>query len=328
MSRVIKIASGIDWIQAGAVEGVGPIRSLPGPNAGGPVIYVTIRADRLNIPPGPTFIVLAPNTGGTNGTDNFSNYDPDNGTYSVGVTVGLGYDGSAAHPYRWISSTGFIDFDGDMLDSYISAYTNHAADAGLFRFEIWLDYKDPTNPEDWFNPGPSTGPQNIDHTESDTLDEFDELTGDKDQTFTWDIPLDPLVGTIIQRDGETIAVLGLDPLGDPILTYTDTVIPGNTYEYTFFHYYLDGAGVSEPVVYPPVIVGGDPVVIPLISVTMVGGIYFGGAPSIGMIINPSGIYGLIPNLTHDVLYERIPTITSVNVKIPDPFAKLIVSTEN
>lgn len=54
-----------------------------------------------------------------------------------------------------------------------------------------------------------------------------------------------------------------------------------------------------------------------------GGINFGGAVSDDIIFssNPSGIYTLVEGKTHDTLYERLTGVTSVDVKIPDPFIK-------
>lgn len=48
------------------------------------------------------------------------------------------------------------------------------------------------------------------------------------------------------------------------------------------------------------------------------GVDVGGAATIQFIGNPSGIYTLVPDSTHDELIERIPTVTTQNVKIPNP----------
>lgn len=52
-----------------------------------------------------------------------------------------------------------------------------------------------------------------------------------------------------------------------------------------------------------------------------GGIDLGGAATMVFIQNPSGIYTLVKNKRHDTLYERMTGITSVDVKIPDPFVR-------
>lgn len=49
------------------------------------------------------------------------------------------------------------------------------------------------------------------------------------------------------------------------------------------------------------------------------GIFLGGSATLQFIGNPSGIYTLVPGKAYDTLYERIPTVTSQDVKIPDPF---------
>ena len=49
------------------------------------------------------------------------------------------------------------------------------------------------------------------------------------------------------------------------------------------------------------------------------GIFLGGTSALQFIGNPSGIYTLVPGKAYDTLYERIPTVTSQDVKIPDPF---------
>lgn len=51
------------------------------------------------------------------------------------------------------------------------------------------------------------------------------------------------------------------------------------------------------------------------------GIFLGGSAPLQFIGNPSGIYTLVPGKAYDTLYERIPTVTSQDVKIPDPFIK-------
>jgi len=52
-----------------------------------------------------------------------------------------------------------------------------------------------------------------------------------------------------------------------------------------------------------------------------GSIDFGGTADFVFIGDPSGIYTLVPNKTHDTLYERLGATTFVDVKIPDPIFK-------
>jgi hypothetical protein len=51
------------------------------------------------------------------------------------------------------------------------------------------------------------------------------------------------------------------------------------------------------------------------------GINLGGTPILQFIVNPSGIYTIVPGKTNDTLYDRIPAVTSQVVKIPDPYVK-------
>jgi hypothetical protein len=51
------------------------------------------------------------------------------------------------------------------------------------------------------------------------------------------------------------------------------------------------------------------------------GMDLGGAAIIQAIGNPSGIYTLVSGQAYDTLYERIPVVSSQDVKIPDPFIK-------
>lgn len=49
------------------------------------------------------------------------------------------------------------------------------------------------------------------------------------------------------------------------------------------------------------------------------GIFLGGTSTLQFIGNPSGIYTIVPGKLYDTLYERIPAVTSQDVKIPDPY---------
>lgn len=55
-----------------------------------------------------------------------------------------------------------------------------------------------------------------------------------------------------------------------------------------------------------------------------GSVSFGGAAFVVGIVNPSGIYTVVPGKTHDTLYERngTTTATTLNVMIPEPFVTL------
>lgn len=52
------------------------------------------------------------------------------------------------------------------------------------------------------------------------------------------------------------------------------------------------------------------------------GVDLGGAATLQLVVNPSGIYTLVKDKTNDTLYERVGGVaTSQDVKIPDPFIK-------
>lgn len=71
----------------------------------------------------------------------------------------------------------------------------------------------------------------------------------------------------------------------------------------------------------PTVTPGTPVPIPLtpsITMTMAGGIEFGGSATMVFIGDPSGIYTLTPGAIRDTLLERIPTTGTQGIKIPNP----------
>lgn len=329
MGQVIKTANGVGWVQAGS--GVGPISSFAGGSPAGPVIGVMLIVRQVgpNVQYIQSGLTLAPNGGGSSGQfSGTPDIDEDSGHYVLFKSVFWGYFPSVPFPNRWLAPPGNGDFVGGLLASNVTAVSTQP-DAANFDFEIWLQYADPSIPGDWSGSGPAP-PDNIQYVESDELDEFDEPTGYKNETFTWDLPVEDLVGTIIQRDGVTIASLGPDAEGDPVTTYVDTVTPGIPYIYTFYFYYLNVSGISTPVVLPPITPDGDPPVVPDVEIDTDSGavdsplsltLAFEWVSVMAFITDPSGIYGLIPNKTHDTLYNRAEE-TSVNVKIPDPFVKL------
>jgi len=97
-------------------------------------------------------------------------------------------------------------------------------------------------------------------------------------------------------------------------TFIDSVPSSGIYTYTIFAYSLDDEEVSDSVL--------DEVSVADIIMVGSGGVDVGGSPSIIFIGEPSGIYTLVKDKTHDTLYERqAGTTTFVNVKIPDPHIK-------
>lgn len=313
MPTAIKTRNGIGWIEAG--EGVGPIRNFTGASPGGPILGVIFIVRQTGVNNIGGSIVIAPNVGGGSGyNDGPSETEPDSGTYEFITSIVFGFIPSVEYPHRWYTGGGWVDFPDGVLNTDVTAVSSQPTEAN-FDFEVWLHYASPGDSQDWGGSPPADDPANANfqHEETDELED-DLPTGNKNETFTWDIPTEDLIGTVVSRDGEFI-----DTVAPGIGTYTDTVPPGD-YVYTFQFYQTGGNGISEPFEYP--LETGDAIVdIPLISMTMSGGINFGGAPLITMLVNPSGIYTLVAGKRHDTLYERIPTITSIDVKIPDPFIK-------
>lgn len=317
MSSVLKtgIFSGI---QAGAGFHAS---DLSGPDPNGLVVEFVISAEQYPVPENPDIhLQVAPNTGGVSGSCSDDQPDedlPDNpGTFRIAASVDLTYfpfySGSST-PTRWIDVHGFVDLPTGIrtLMTVVSSDTTYP-----ILVSLTINYKDPGVPEDWLNPGPAIPPTNIQHIETSPSVVEPDDPNKNDQIFTWDIPPDPdNDGTIIVRDGAVIATV---PAGT--YTYTDTVDVGVDYTYTFFYYTGAGDGISEPTEYL-LTSGGAYVEPPLEDMIMDGGINFGGAPLITMLVSPSGIYTLETGKRHDTLYERISGITSIDVKIPDPFIK-------
>lgn len=114
---------------------------------------------------------------------------------------------------------------------------------------------------------------------------------------------------IVEIQSPDGTVIGIYPVGVfPIVV----ILPGPTV-------------VLTPINPNPSIVVGPPsvlTVIPRFDYVMSGGFDLGGSPTIQLLGNPSGIYTLVPNKTHDTLYERnAGSLTEQDVKIPDPFIK-------
>lgn len=113
----------------------------------------------------------------------------------------------------------------------------------------------------------------------------------------------------IVRNG--VAIVNI-PWVDGITSYsfTDTVFEEGDYDYEFFVYKYPNSksGSTSPI---SVSFGG----VPSITMTMSGGITFGGSATMVFLGNPTGTYTLITNKTNDTLYN-----TEDNVAIPNPFA--------
>lgn len=112
----------------------------------------------------------------------------------------------------------------------------------------------------------------------------------------------------INRNGEVIANV---PWVDGIThyTFTDTVFAEGDYEYSFFAYkYPDSRSPDSSSFI--VSFGG----VPSITMTMSGGITFGGSAIIAFLGNPTGTYTIVKDKTNDTLYN-----TDDDVAIPNPF---------
>jgi len=136
----------------------------------------------------------------------------------------------------------------------------------------------------------------------------DPITG----AISWSVPLSA-DGTIIEVEN-SVGDLEVTYLDNAITTYTPTMSGALTirlYASTLF-----------PICKSSVVTLNVTVTVPF-DFTMgqdgiTTGIFLGGASPLQFIGNPSGIYTIVPGKTHDTLYERIPAVTSQNVKIPDP----------
>lgn len=111
----------------------------------------------------------------------------------------------------------------------------------------------------------------------------------------------------IVRDGVVIA--NVPYTGDGSYSYTDIVFAPGDYEYSFFAYkYPDSR--SESTAPFSVTFGGAA----SITMTMSGGITFGGSAIIAFLGNPTGTYTIVKDKTNDTLYN-----TDDDVAIPNPF---------
>ena len=153
-----------------------------------------------------------------------------------------------------------------------------------------------------------------------------EEEGSVDLNWTFDNTLaeDPSGFSILRDDGLGAGpqIIGTVPWvnGVTAYSYTDYFNIVGTYTYTIVIYKYGTPNVVSPPSSPPVVVvvGGA---TPDISITSDMSLTFEWTSLQIFITDPSGIYGLIPNKTHDTLYNRSDE-TSIDVKIPNPFVKL------
>lgn len=111
----------------------------------------------------------------------------------------------------------------------------------------------------------------------------------------------------VVRDGVVIAAIPYT--GNGSYTYTDIVFATGDYDYEFFAYkYANSRSAATS----PITVSFSSV--PSITMTMSGGIEFGGAAIIVFLGNPTGTYTIIKDKTNDTLYN-----SDSDVAIPNPF---------
>lgn len=155
-----------------------------------------------------------------------------------------------------------------------------------------------------------------------------EEEGSVDLDWTYDNTLaeDPAGFAIVREKTdaptEALQIVGNVPFetGVTDYSYTDYFFLVGTYSYYIITYKYGSPPEKSPPSSPPIVIviGGDS---PDISVTSDMGFTLEWGSVMAFITDPSGIYGLIPNKTHDTLYNRAVE-TSIDVKIPDPFVKL------
>lgn len=136
---------------------------------------------------------------------------------------------------------------------------------------------------------------------------------------------DPVTGAIswtlpVGADGSLVRVVSLtDDTEEYVAGPTNAYVPTLSGDLTITVYAIKntpvicistGESVSVSVTAPFVFTMGEDGIST--------GIFLGGTSPLQFIGNPSGIYTVVPGKTYDTLYERIPTVTSQDVKIPDP----------
>lgn len=223
-----------------------------------------------------------------------------NSSVPIGATATFSNDGDDIH-YS-ISGGGSATFVDGFWAQAVRGQCDNAT--GEYAFDIQFSTLDPNSVTDFPNVLPNA-PQNVQAGEPD----YDPATEKGDVTITWNADKK----AVILRDGEA---RGSVPVGEG--TFTDFVFAPGDYTYTVRFYDYGPNAISADSA--PVVVSFNST-LPDIAITGSGGIDFGGSASFVFIGDPSGIYTLVVNKTHDTLYERTD-VNSVNVKIPDPIAKL------
>lgn len=143
-----------------------------------------------------------------------------------------------------------------------------------------------------------------------------QITDDVTGAFEWTLPVGATAAAI------TLSRTGFDDV--------HVLISSPSHSYTPPDMYGDVHVSVRAITTYPICVGPEntldlaittPFVYTMGSSGITAGIFLGGTATLQFIGNPSGIYTLVPGKAYDTLYERIPTVTSQDVKIPDPFIK-------
>lgn len=147
--------------------------------------------------------------------------------------------------------------------------------------------------------------------------------GQVDLTFTYNNAdgEDPVSLAILRDGGSGAEIIGYVPWEDGTIlySYTDYVFSGGSFTYTIRAYKYD----PSPAISPP---SGSIIVsfsesLPDISVISDLMVDISLNSDVFFIGDPSGIYTLIKDKTHDTLYERSGLTDSVDVAIPTPFIR-------
>lgn len=201
------------------------------------------------------------------------------------------------------------------LDFSINLNLNPAVPAGSLTF-FWFEQLNPATDTDT-----PPGVININDeyywpiatwNDEGTPEDLDAITDAAVDPDTGEVTWTPVAGS----DGTSVTLTNVSSGAVSTVTLlnpTGTYTPPNPGVYTV---------TLIPIVLAPVVSLGPPTtvssLVPIIM-TMSGGIDLGGSPTIQYIGDPSGIYTIVPGKTYDTLYERIPSVTSQDVKIPDPY---------
>lgn len=278
-----------------------PFASIPG-DSGGPVSAVVLFVTGEDLPPsdGTITLQLFPTGKFTNGTDS-------DGNISVTATlVNSGDDKS----FNIAGGGAPVVFTEGFWKDDIRGVSNTIV--GVYGFSIQFSYYEFAD----FDPTLIDSPTNVTLVSS-SWDAVEE-EGKVDLSFSYDNGnAENPTSLAVVRDGVFVGyVPWVDGTTD--YTYSDYIFAPGDYVYEVYAY-LYGAPnlISGPSASISVPIGAG-----LPDISAVGGmdIALDFTSSVIFISDPSGIYTLVPDKTHDTLYNRVDT-TSVDVKIPDPFIK-------